>query len=258
MNTLPAVPEAEMATGAIIAIIIVMFIYLAIVALAFASYILTSLSLYTIGSRRLIKNSWLSWLPIGREWILGSIADEYDGKNGVNHKWRKILLTLDIIGYFGVILVFIVYIVIAVLAITGTTIAGFDFARPSATVGFASAIIGVIIAYIASFACLMAVQILSYICYFKLYESTVPKKAVKYLLISLLVPFGMPICLYKAKDQGYMNIPEFLQPPVAAPVAEQPATEEAQETVEQPQETEVVASENEQATTEPTEQPKED
>lgn len=247
-----------MAGFSVVMLFVMLFIYLICGAIAFASYIVTSLSLYTIGSRRLIKNSWLSWLPIGREWVLGSIADEYDGKNGVNHKWRKILLTLDIIGYFGVILVFIVYIVIAVLAITGTTIAGFDFARPSATVGFASAIIAVIIAYIASFACLMAVQILSYICYFKLYESTVPKKAVKYLLISLLVPFGMPICLYKAKDQGYMNIPEFLQPPVAAPVAEQPATEEAQETVEQPQEDEVVASEPEQAVTEPTEQPKED
>ena len=259
MNTLPAVPNSgEAAAAGIVALLIVLGIYLVMGALAFASYILTSLSLYTIGSRRLIKNSWLSWLPIGREWVLGSIADEYDGKNGVNHKWRKILLTLDIIGYFGIILVFIVYIVMAVLAITGTTIAGFDFARPSATVGFASAIIAVILAYIASFACLMAVQILSYICYFKLYESTVPKKAVKYLLISLLVPFGMPICLYKAKDQGYMNIPEFLQPPVAAPVAEQPATEETQETVEQPQEAEVVASEPEQAVTEPTEHPKED
>ena len=248
-----------MAGFSVVMLFVMLFIYLISGALALANYILTSLSLYTVASRRLIKNAWLCWLPIGKEWILGSIADEYDGKNGVNHKWRKILLTLDIIGYFGVILVFIVYVVIAVLAITGTTIAGFDFARPSATVGFASAIIGVIIAYIASFACLMAVQILSYICYFKLYESTVPKKAVKYLLISLLVPFGMPICLYKAKDQGYMNIPEFLQPPVAAPVAEQPATEEpAQEAVEQPQETEVVASEPEQAVTEPTEQPKED
>lgn len=256
MNTLPAVPEAEMATGAIIAIIIVMFIYLAIGALALASYVLTSLSLYTIGSRRLIKNSWLSWLPIGRDWVLGKIAEEYDGKNGIERKWGKIMLTLSIIGNLGLVAFFVIYIIFVIMAI-GTESAGLGMEAFMLSTGIGMAILFLVV-YIAALICLAALQFLSYICYFKLYESTVPKKAVKYLLISLLVPLGMPICLYRAKDQGYMNIPEFLQPPVAAPVAEQPATEEAKEAVEQPQEAEVVVSEPEQAVTEPTEQPKED
>lgn len=256
MNNLPAVPEAEMATGAIIAIMIVMFIYLAIGVLALASYILTSLSLSTIGSRRLIKNSWLSWLPVGRDWVLGKIAEEYDGKNGIERKWGKIMLTLSIIGNLGLVAFFVIYIIFVIMAM-GIESAGLGMEAFMLSTGIGMVILFLVV-YIAALICLAALQFLSYICYFKLYESTVPKKAVKYLLISLLVPFGMPICLYKAKDKGYMNIPEFLQPPVAESVAEQPATEEAQETVEQPQGAEVVASEPEQAVTEPTEQPKED
>ena len=41
------------------------------------------------------------------------------------------------------------------------------------------------------------------ICIYKIFESTVPKKAVKYLLLYLLVPLAGPICLLRCKDKGY-------------------------------------------------------
>lgn len=256
MINLPSASQDVASSGFLVAIILVI-VYLVIGALAFASYILTSLSLYTIGSRRLIKNSWLSWLPIGREYILGKIAEDYDAKNGINRKWGKIMLTLSLIGNLGLVAFFVVYIIFVIMVI-GIETAGLGMEAFMLSTGI-GAILVFLIVYIAAIICLTALQFLTYICYFKLFESTVTEKAVKYLLISLLVPFGMPICLYRAKDKGYMNIPQFLQQPVTAPVAEQPATEEpAQEAVEQPQESEVVASEPEQAATEPTEQPKED
>ena len=246
-----------MAGFSVVMLFVMLFIYLIIGAIALVNYILTSIALYTIGSRRLIKNSWLSWLPIGRDWVLGKIAEEYDGKNGINRCWGKIMLTLSAIANLGIAVFFVFYIIFAFVGI-GLASTGANMDEYMLSAGIPMLLLFVVV-YIAAIICLAALQILSYICYFKLYESTVPEKAVKYLLISLLVPLGMPICLYRAKDQGYMNIPEFLQPPVAAPVAEQPATEEdAQEAVEQPQEAEIVASEPEQAATEPTEQPKED
>ena len=246
-----------MAGFSVVMLFVMLFIYLIIGTIALVNYILTSIALYTVASRRLIKNSWLSWLPIGRDWVLGKIAEEYDGKNGIERKWGKIMLTLSAIANLGVVVFFVFYIIFAFVGI-GLASTGANMDEYMLSAGIPMLLLFVVV-YIAAIICLTALQFLSYICYFKLYESTVPQKAVKYLLISLLVPLGMPICLYKAKDQGYMNIPEFLQPPVAAPVAEQPVTEEdAQEAVEQPQEAEIVASEPEQAVTEPTEQPKED
>ena len=42
-----------------------------------AAYVLTSLSLYTIAARRQIANPWLSWIPVVRIWVLGSLSDQY-------------------------------------------------------------------------------------------------------------------------------------------------------------------------------------
>ena len=38
---------------------------------------------------------------------------------------------------------------------------------------------------------------------FKIFESTVPDKALKYFLISLVVPFAAPICLFLCRNKGY-------------------------------------------------------
>jgi len=262
MINLPSASQ-DVASSGFLVVIILVIVYLVFGALAFASYILTSLSLYTIGSRRLIKNSWLSWLPIGKEYILGKIAEEYDAKNGINRKWGKIMLTLSLIGNLGLVAFFVVYIIFVIMVI-GIDTAGLGMEAFMLSTGI-GAILVFLIVYIAALICLTALQFLTYICYFKLFESTVTEKAVKYLLISLLVPFGMPICLYRAKDKGYMNIPQFLQQPVRVSNAEQPTTvvpqevvNETLETVAEPQEAENNATEPQETLAEQSEQPKEE
>ena len=61
-----------------------------------ASYVLTSLALYTLASRRGIRKAWLSWVPVLNVWIVGSLSDQYRYvvKGQVKSK-RKILLTLN-------------------------------------------------------------------------------------------------------------------------------------------------------------------
>lgn len=262
MINLPSASQDVASSGFLVTIILVI-VYLVFSALAFASYILTSLSLYTIGSRRLIKNSWLSWLPIGKEYILGKIAEEYDAKNGINRKWGKIMLTLSLIGKLGLVAFFVVYIVFVIMVIgIETANLGMEAFMLSSGIGMALLFI---VVYIAAIICLTALQFLTYICYFKLFESTVTEKAVKYLLISLLVPFGMPICLYRAKDKGYMNIPQFLQQPVTVANTEQPTTvvpqevvNETLETVNVPQEAENNVTEPQETLAEQSEEPKEE
>ena len=40
------------------------------------AYVLWSLGVYTIAKRRGIRKPWLSWIPVGNLWILGSISDQ--------------------------------------------------------------------------------------------------------------------------------------------------------------------------------------
>lgn len=60
-------------------------------------YVLKALGMYTIAKRRGINNPWLAWLPVGNEWIAGSISDQYRyvAKGQVTNR-RIIMLVLAI------------------------------------------------------------------------------------------------------------------------------------------------------------------
>ena len=60
-------------------------------------YILRSLALHTIANRRGLKNAWLAWVPVGQEWIIGSVSDQYQylTKGKIQNR-RKILLVLQL------------------------------------------------------------------------------------------------------------------------------------------------------------------
>lgn len=56
------------------------------------------------------------------------------------------------------------------------------------------------------------------ICIYKIFESTVPEKSVKYMLLYLLVPLAGSICLLKCRNQGYSKeiIPNVVEPAYTA------------------------------------------
>ena len=62
-----------------------------------ACYVLSSLALYTLASRRGIRKAWLSWIPVLNVWILGSLSDQYRYvvKGQIKSK-RKILLAFNL------------------------------------------------------------------------------------------------------------------------------------------------------------------
>ena len=45
--------------------------------IALAIYVFIAISLYSMASRRGIRHAWLAWVPIGNNWILGSLSDQY-------------------------------------------------------------------------------------------------------------------------------------------------------------------------------------
>ena len=45
--------------------------------ISIATYVLTSLALYSIAKRRGIHKPWIAWIPIIQVWTLGCISDQY-------------------------------------------------------------------------------------------------------------------------------------------------------------------------------------
>lgn len=60
-------------------------------------YILRSLALHTIAKRRGLNHAWLSWIPVGQEWIIGSVSDQYQYvTRGKVQNRRMLLLALQL------------------------------------------------------------------------------------------------------------------------------------------------------------------
>ena len=187
-------------TVPVIAMLIIFALYFIALALSIAQYVITSYSLYAIAKRRMIENPFLAFIPIVSYWITGSIADEYDGRSGFNYKWRKILITFPIIMLACFLLFFIAITVLFFYL-------GMSLETDEVPIVAIIMFMASFIPYFFILLCAIVTEIINCICIYKIFESTVGSKAVKYLIISLLVPFGYPICLLKSKDKGYSNIP---------------------------------------------------
>lgn len=163
-----------------------------VIAWAIVNYILRSLSYYTVAKRRGAPNPGLAWVPIVWVWTQGGICDQYDATRGIKRKWRVVLLTLSIIAAAGILIGFI--LMIAQAASTAVSYYRYynDFEAMSGMMGaFGDAIMLLSLAGAAG----GALVVCQMICQFKFFESCRPNDAVKFLLLSNLVPFAQPICL---------------------------------------------------------------
>lgn len=159
--------------------------------LLLADYIMSSLGLMRLAKRRNIPNPWLSWIPVASSWITGSIVDEYDLRQGKIRKWRTILLTTMVLTIASITL----YIGETV-KLTSNVNDIYHTENLNYTAGFFTTALVLSLVSTAFKGCSM-------VCMYKVYESTVPEKAVKYFLVSLLVPLGQPICLLLCSGKGY-------------------------------------------------------
>lgn len=184
-----------------ILMICIILLYIVLLGVGILNYVLSSLSLYTIAKRRQINNPWLAWIPFASYWTMGCIADDYDARMGIKRKWRVILLTLSLVF---IVTFFIFYF--SMLAVGISFAMKYEYTTPST-----ADIMGIFIPmYIFIFIIALssvAFTACNYICMFKIYESTVPQKALKYFLLSLLVPCANAICLFLCRNEGYSNIP---------------------------------------------------
>ena len=130
------------------------------------AYVLRSQALYAIAKRRNIKGAWLVWVPVANNWIMGTIADEYnkkvaDKKTG----WKIALLVVGIVSALFAFLYVIPFV-------------GYFLYLPF-MVGYG---------------------ILKYMAFHKIYRSCNPDKSLAYILFSIFAPVE-GFFLYTVKDE---------------------------------------------------------
>ncbi|MBQ8185226.1 MAG: hypothetical protein IJ036_05525 [Lachnospiraceae bacterium] len=170
--------------------------YLVVVGIGIASYITVSMALYTLAKERRISNAGLAWVPVGNMWILGAIADYHDELKGEKRKWRTLLLVLSLISIAGIVVVYIIAIVFVMIA----TFSGMTEGATAMGAGAIILVIFLVILFILLMLAATANQFCCIICYNKIYEALAPKKSIKYLLLSILVPVANGVCLLKCRN----------------------------------------------------------
>ena len=176
-------------------------VLLVILVFGLAFWIMRSLSLYTLAKRRGISKPWLSWIPFGSQWILGSLSDQYQHLvHGRIKSRRKILLTL--------------YLLSAVIGVVGQCMSFME-----GEVTSSGGMIAMIAFSIFTAGISIASLVFYHMCNYDLYRSCDPKNAVAFLVLGILFSVTEPFfyLVSRKKDLG------FPRPEPAAPVCEEPA-----------------------------------
>ena len=170
--------------------------------LGIAVYVLTSIALYTLASRRGIKNAWLSWVPVINCWIIGSLSDQYRYvvKGEVKNK-RKTLLVLNIVTW-AISLAMIVLVIVMAVGAAGAAMSG------TAEAVLMETVMGPVIAILGLCLPLMIVGIttavIRYMAMYDIYTSCTPQNSVVFLVLSILFSVTEAFFLFftRNKDDG--------------------------------------------------------
>ena len=191
-----------------------MFTNLATFIFSIVTYVLTALALYSFAKRRGIAHAWLSWIPIGDLWILGSLADQYRyvAKGEVKNK-RKALLILSII--MAVVMVLIIGLTVGVVVQIVLAEVG-NYTEDQLFEAIFGPLMGLMISMLPLLGISIAVMIIQYMALYDLYRSCAPENAMLFLLLSIFFNITTAFFLFfnREKDAGMVRQqPPFYQPP---------------------------------------------
>lgn len=166
-----------------------------------AVHVVRSLAIYTIGKRRGLKNPWLAWIPVGQEWIIGSVSDQYQYLTlGKNRNRRRILLILSltatVLGWASTAWGF--SRVFSVLSMYGGHL------PYEAVEGMIFPVTGSMLLGAVSFGLGIAAYVFRQISMYDLYRSCDPKNAIPYLVFGILFSILEPafLIILRNRDDG--------------------------------------------------------
>lgn len=193
------------------------------VVLNIAIYVMRSISIHTIAKRRGLGNPWLVWLPVGFEWIIGSVSDQYQYVvEGEVKNERKLLLGLSVGNGALQFAAFVLSVVmLSRLIIAGDRISDGQMASIIMGPMLSVMLLGFVIAVLS-----IVLMVFKYICMYDLYRSCDPNNAVAYLVLGILFGILEPIFLLivRKKDNGMpprKDVPPVQPQPVQEPWLEQ-------------------------------------
>lgn len=172
-------------------------VYIIVLGVMLVQYVLNSMALYTLAKRRGVNNAFLAWIPVADSYITGVLAQDYDAKGGKERGWGKVLLILSAVGVGGVVVGYVGFMVSFLSAAMK-----YMPAEPPVEEWLGGFLLFYIVLLLGAVV-FAAAGIVRQICIYKIYESTVDAKAIKYLLLSLMVPLAGPICLFMCRNKGY-------------------------------------------------------
>ena len=174
---------------------LVMIVYLLAMAFSIVSYVLNAVGMYRIAKRRGIHHAWLSWIPVGNSWLLGSISDHYQyvAKKKITGR-RKALLVMNII-----------LAAMGSVVVAGATLIFSFTAGPEDLMGSGILLMGLlVIAYLVLFGLSIAVLVVSYVAYYDLFQSSKPNYAVLFLILGIVFNVTLPFFVFACgnSDKG--------------------------------------------------------
>ena len=183
------------------------------VLLGIASYVLTSMALYSLASRRGIGKAWLSWVPILNVWIVGSLSDQYRYVvKGQCKSKRKILLILKLVS---------VIFVLAALIAGGFLVADvvrtmmYGIRMEAVLSQILGPVLGIAGLVLPMFGLAIASAVIYFMALYDVFQSMDPANGVMFLVLSILFPVTEPFFLFfnREKDKGMPpRKPEHSQP----------------------------------------------
>ena len=162
--------------------------------IALAIYVFIAISLYSMASRRGIRHAWLAWVPIGNNWILGSLSDQY--RYLVKGKiCRKRMILPALSG--GILL--LIPVMFGMVAVNTALGAAFDSDFSAATT-----FLGFVFFTLAMIAIEIVALVFGYIAVYDVYRSCDPDNAALFLILTIVVPLCYPILLFccRKKELG--------------------------------------------------------
>ena len=186
MNSMFAMGEESIA---VVWMVIMVLFYGFVCMVGIAGYVLSSWGMYSISKRRGISKPWLAWLPIGCDWILGCISDQYQlAAKGKNKSRRKILLGLNLAMIPAIVLYLVAYVMFMVGAMGPAFV-------PSGASDMSAEVLLVLVSLfmVASVVLLLVLSVIyiifMYMALFDLFQSCNPDTGVVFLVLSIVLVF---------------------------------------------------------------------
>ena len=147
-----------------------------------AIYVFTALALYTIAKRRGIAAPWLAWVPVARQWVLGSLSDQYRYLTQGQLKHKRIMLLVWKGGSW---------------VLTGGIVGSAIAAIAGASVG---AILTVLCLALVVVCAAIVYVVLYFMALYDVYASCDPQNAAVYLVLSVFFGFLVPVFLFLSRN----------------------------------------------------------